>query len=432
MKAKKFHLGLAFLAVLLLVISSFANAHSADPLTPAHQYLANESQRLWKTIPSEMKNHLSNDISNELYLPDELCILGSCVSYDGREEGCYDSGDDIITGSAEEDYCKIDGALGGDSPIPALFRNHYWNPDDPDFSQYDTGLYLSEGSFIHGTVLWDKALSLYLKGDINKSYYYLGRVIHLMQDASVPAHMHNDGHWPDRDEYEYFIANVNGSYPDTTNKPNFYHWQGSDYAGEEYKYENLTYLNETQWLEINKRLNELSYQSNLFKLFWYTAQKTQYFASDDNDGNDYYRKWWQITGTNTFSPSLWQTNEANITSDNSLIEDASTCGSLNSCPNLRNISEALMPHAMKATAGLYRLFYDVANSYHWSTFHHDNRRTGFTLLKGDMTKESQVEKINLVLQGDVTSDSIARPSIADIDGNGNMETVITIRRGEIL
>lgn len=66
----------------------------------------------------------------------------------------------------------------------------------------------------------------------------------------------------------------------------------------------------------------------------------------------------------------------------------------------------------------------------WPTFHHDNRRTGFTLLKGDMSKESQVEKINLILHADVTSDSVARPSIADIDGNGNMETVVATARNQ--
>ncbi|NQV09366.1 S8 family serine peptidase [Candidatus Woesearchaeota archaeon] len=61
----------------------------------------------------------------------------------------------------------------------------------------------------------------------------------------------------------------------------------------------------------------------------------------------------------------------------------------------------------------------------WPTFHHDNRRTGFTLLKGDIADESDVDKTNLVLQGDVTQDHFARVSVADLDNNGNMEIVVS-------
>ena len=34
--------------------------------------------------------------------------------------------------------------------------------------------------------------------------------------------------------------------------------------------------------------------------------------------------------------------------------------------------------------GLYKLFWDTVHSFDWPTYHHDNQRTGFTLLKGDI------------------------------------------------
>ena len=50
----------------------------------------------------------------------------------------------------------------------------------------------------------------------------------------------------------------------------------------------------------------------LFRLFWYAAQKTQYYASDDSDGNDLYRT---LSGQQlTFSPPLWQGEPVTIIS----------------------------------------------------------------------------------------------------------------------
>ena len=120
----------------------------------------------------------------------------------------------------------------------------------------------------------------------------------------------------------------------------------------------------------------------LFRLFWYTAQKTQYWASDDNDGNTVYttlsgnQQNWDCSGSGNLN--LWK--DFNYTSCNSFISDHTTLNQ----NTVDQETNATIPHAMKSTAGLYRLFWDTVHSFDWPTYHHDNQRTGFTLLKGDI------------------------------------------------
>jgi len=97
----------------------------------------------------------------------------------------------------------------------------------------------------------------------------------------------------------------------------------------------------------------------------------------------------------------------------------------NSGPYVAQEAEVVVPHAMKATAGLYRLFWEVVHSYDWPTYHHDYRRTGFTLLKGDLTSASQVRKTEWTLDNSGAPAAIDHPSIADLDRNGKMEIVVT-------
>ncbi|NQV09130.1 hypothetical protein HQ529_04725 [Candidatus Woesearchaeota archaeon] len=46
-------------------------------------------------------------------------------------------------------------------------------------------------------------------------------------------------------------------------------------------------------------------------------------------------------------------------------------------------------------------------------------------MKGDISDESDIDQVNLVLQGDVTQDHFSRVSVADLDNNGNMEIVVS-------
>jgi len=88
MKSKKTILIVVILLgiiVLLLSSSSLAYGMSA-PNKTVHQYISKEAAEVLVSIPSEILYHLTNNISN--------------TSLDSN----YDFGNDIITGSGEEEF----------------------------------------------------------------------------------------------------------------------------------------------------------------------------------------------------------------------------------------------------------------------------------------------------------------------------------------
>ena len=87
-------------------------------------------------------------------------------------------------------------------------------------------------------------------------------------------------------------------------------------------------------------------------------------------------------------------------------------------------ANALIPHSMKSVAGLYRLFWDAVH-IDWPTENHDYRRTGFTLLKGDLTSKEQVKnQMDFFLDSATGTEQVVKPSIADIDADGIMEVIV--------
>ncbi|MBI2549205.1 S8 family serine peptidase, partial [Candidatus Woesearchaeota archaeon] len=59
----------------------------------------------------------------------------------------------------------------------------------------------------------------------------------------------------------------------------------------------------------------------------------------------------------------------------------------------------------------------------WPTYQHDNRRTGFTLLKGDMQNSKDVEQLDFLFRVGGTEDLFSRSVVSDIDGDDDLETV---------
>ncbi len=336
-----------------------------------HQHITNESQVVWSLIPYEIKQHLKNPINTNTN-------THSSVRQD------YDIGDDITTGSAEED-------------ILARPLTHFWEADNPEGGIYQDGLGAQTSSYLRARSYFKtKVIPLYLKGDIDEAYYWLGRVAHLLEDATVPAHVHLDEH-PIFDSLEDYTG------------ANFSFYNGSMYAGRQYYYESLPNLESFNWNNVDARTDYKQY-IELFRLFWFAAQRAQYFASNDEPGNDSYVT--NAGGNSVFSPSLWENENVTLINQTGQVSD-----------NVNYISDAEVPHAMKAVAGLYRLFWEYAHT-DWPTFHHDNRRTGFTILKGDMTSLSRVNRLNLVLDSNVGQDHISRASVADIDNDGKQDVVI--------
>lgn len=303
---------------------------------PVHQYLAVEAGRIWKV--DEFESYLSDS-----YL--------SCDPIDGNKN-------DIVEGACEEDSlrgCPYDSCEFGS------YTNHFWDPDNFDNGNYNSGL-IGDSSYFIAQFYWDNYVIPYYYIDKDKSYYYLGRVSHLIADATVPAHVHLDEHATKDDSYEDFMSLIDDSGENIwgeMNLKNFEHFDGRDYSGGFYRYESLDFWDE----------NVKSDASDLFKLFWFTAQKTQHFASDDYDGNNKFV--FENGSVNFFNPLdydyLWEfdtdyssfmmvKDKDNLADDDGYWSGVfyydSDWGS-----DLEKIAESNVPHAMKAISGLYRLFW---------------------------------------------------------------------------
>lgn len=89
--------------------------------------------------------------------------------------------------------------------LSTLWTRHFW---DVDKGEDGRGLWGRESSLEKGRAYlrgWRNnpgLYTLYAQGEKDLAYEYLGRVIHLMEDAFSPAHVHLDAHVIDDDETE--------------------------------------------------------------------------------------------------------------------------------------------------------------------------------------------------------------------------------------
>jgi hypothetical protein len=253
-----------------------------------HQYITQQAASIWNT--TEILQHI---LRNNVYAPIEL----PCQSLNNINISIgagYNQGDDILVGSGEEDQeintlYTLTEQLGCIYPIGYLppyrefcpgeneglngFFEHFWDPDYPKSGGYNcgtigggyneglsSGLKQNDGHFDSSYRLaqwyWDqKVIPLYLSGKkegneekVNEAYYWLGRVAHLLEDATVPAHVHLLPHDPwigGKDWFEKYTSDI----------AVISRYSGSNFLGKEYKYENL------YWIDVHDQSNP----PNLFK-----------------------------------------------------------------------------------------------------------------------------------------------------------------------
>jgi hypothetical protein len=80
---------------------------------------------------------------------------------------------------------------------------------DPDVLSFS--LITTENALQKSNHLWTLALGAYTAGDKHKAYEYLGHIVHLMGDQTVPTHAHNDAHVKpvfDGDPYENWMSDL--------------------------------------------------------------------------------------------------------------------------------------------------------------------------------------------------------------------------------
>ena len=372
--------------LMTLLCADNISAYKMEPGMEAHQHITKEALRISSTIPFEIRQNGMNPIDTNTSI---FALTGS-----------YNPGDDLITGSAEEDTFP-------------LFKNHYWQPDSPGSGRYNDGLSGFGGSYsIALSTFKAEAIRGYREENKQESFYWLGRVAHLLEDVAQPSHVLLDSHGGP------FLGGYSILEEYTGNRTIFQQWQGNNYANQQYRYKRL--IPGFQWSDVQPTSSPHKAFPYLFQLFWYTAQKTQYFASDDADRNFIYRdlnntvRNWDCSGTGNLN--LWRNQFTQCTDFTNITQLPA---------QVSQEANAVVPHAMKAVAALYNLFWDTVHSYEWPTHLQNNRRNAVSILKGDMGSVQQVSIMDIILSPGVPEDHSLRGAIGDLDRDNYREIVYT-------
>lgn len=352
---------------------------------PVHQYLA-EQGLLLNGVPQNVRDHVWNDI----YAPLDFIFTAK-----------YDSGDDIIVGSGEEDREKNPflpslEEIGCTYPFLVAiericsnggrngFFEHFWNPDvlragvyyngmtengtynrglkvsllliaDPRQGNYDSAFRLAED--YHANYV----LPLILAGDTDEGYYWFGRELHLLEDSTVPAHVQGIPHGSvgSSDSYETFFEN----HPDK-----LFNQKGAAVWEKAYHVDSLPNMEGFNWSCVYSTTLADHEATDLFKLFWYTAQKTQYGATRTESRKQKGNGWYRCTdgSVHQFSPSLWSGEPISPPMDPSVLNDA----------GLDRMAQALIPHAFRAVAGLAIILEADLKRHHLSLWDSGNLPVG--------------------------------------------------------
>jgi hypothetical protein len=306
-----------FLAILFST-HLFLNPSFAHDNVYVHPYITEQAFKIW---PNDQNHEFFAYLGQGLRLPDcdpldVACNVFMCpLAHDGGV---------ITEGAKEEDDYDTVTDICSNALLPSFgyaFAHHFYDPDMPEPNNgLDVGFGNEYGALTYAKIYWQTAKDFYSSGNKGMAYWYLGKISHLLADASVPAHVHGDPHPP--------VVN------------------GDSY--EDYMKTNCHYANQ-KWTDDARNLPALS-SITLDTLFYTLAQKTQYFPSNDRVGNT------DNADLNWFSGWPSNPNEMRVDllgvpcvygSQGCHIEDA----------NLIQIANKLMPLAIQATAKLYEMFY---------------------------------------------------------------------------
>ncbi|MBI2630053.1 S8 family serine peptidase [Candidatus Pacearchaeota archaeon] len=267
--------------------------HGVNP--PVHQWVSYQAKSIWTT--SEINSYLPSTWSNSISTLDTYGIMKGA--------------------RMEDDAIYTDDGLTSNLYYPCFntdlnshpYCNHFWaNPHNSD----SNGLYYAppgytakqwNSAYTRAKNIWDNNVIPYYQSNKSLSYYWLGRVTHLLTDMSVPAHVHLDVH-VETDSYENYMKEYNDAvYQDY----NFKLWS---YSG------------------------SVTSKSTLYDLFNDMAE-----IADDYDSND-------ASGENL-------THYEGHNCEKSL----GVCVNDVSPAEAKNHGDTLMPQSMRHVAGLYRLFW---------------------------------------------------------------------------
>ncbi|MDH3348745.1 MAG: S8 family serine peptidase [Desulfobulbaceae bacterium] len=220
--------------------------HKVNP--GVHQWIAGEAFFEW---PNNLSHELFDYIGNpDTVVPTEEFEYYTDPNNQASHYFNYNNGKSIITGAMAEDGDDNPFGETGDLNSPSL--RHFWDRGAEDswnngYLYYDSAVnraykYWSGGygynnefdsDWTNGYGIEGEGVKwLYLNGDAQQkalAYEYLGHIVHLLVDMSVPAHVHNDAHqdlwgdiFDDPDQFEVFMTYYDNFDPTkTVNRLNF-------------------------------------------------------------------------------------------------------------------------------------------------------------------------------------------------------------------
>ena len=145
----------------------------SDPGQPCvHEYMARQATSLF------------TDSEITTFFPD----IGVGVTHEDEKDHIYSNN-------------WVDGAL--------VTITHFWDSDLGDNDGVSNILGTFPNAWQKTQALWSLALGAYAKGDKATAYHFLGHVVHLMGDATIPTHVHDDMHgpdWFDDDSFEEWMS----------------------------------------------------------------------------------------------------------------------------------------------------------------------------------------------------------------------------------
>ena len=262
-----------WMAVFYLLSISYTLAHDCEQV---HPYISEQAvyslKNRFPNIPDSFKTELAENVGNLRY--------GSThedVTSTGQNIGiCYG------TGGAKHPYClHFWKTLGeeasenskGLTAIPGVA--YLYDGSDSWPSAYDKAAKLGKDGY---ESLWQRAINEYKAGNKDRAYLLLGKLAHLLQDMTVPAHTHDDVHLPPAIDAGLKVMEFLQNVPENELK-----WQGKDSYEQ---YVKMHYSN-YNWASKNKQSIIISNPpESLFYLYRETAEKTDDYPSDDVRGEE--------------------------------------------------------------------------------------------------------------------------------------------------
>ena len=194
-----------------------------------------------------------------------------------------------VTSSSDTGNSIVEGVWEEDIP---LTRSVYHFCEGGDGDELFDGLNINISAFTTASVdRYPNAIWNYSSGNTASAYWWFGRALHLLQDSTVPAHVHNDMHVGDPttgdDQYEVSVTpGVDSDYHEyfRFDAANGTSWNFQDWVNRYWSTPAGVTILGSSSQALWDRSNEYG---SLEELFRETTDYTDDYDSDDYDG-DYH------------------------------------------------------------------------------------------------------------------------------------------------